>query len=250
MDASTSSANQQAHKYWGKLQTIPTELQIFLKPHVDLQQKKITKEKMEEIMKYFEIDAALIPKRSKLKAAFIEAYQKHLEPELRQLLNPEEVRSQAKAEKENKKRAALLSHTTASLKELRAAIITRIRESMVSPTFSKAALRRFWMHLFIGPVTDPPSEFAERPHFFTADEMRNKSRDVLRHALQCECPWLFIPLSACTEPILQALYERFVIDNEDLDEQLCLGVHYYMIPDPHELESDDDSMKNDSVKDD
>lgn len=211
-----------------KAQQLRKELQFFLRPGVDLSQKNCTKEKLEEMMKHFEVDRELIPKRGRRKEFFVDAYTKHLEPKLQPLIRKSSANVPAA---ESKKRAAFLQPTAASCTELRTAIITKIRAAMVPATFTKAALVRLWKHAFVGHVSDDPSEFVDRPHYFTMDDISSKSRDVLRHALQCECPEIFIPLSACTEPILRALYERFVLDNEELDNELCYGVHYYQIPD-------------------
>lgn len=101
---------------------------------------------------------------------------------------------------------------------------------MVTPAFPKNVLVRLWKHVFNRPQ-EPLTKYAHRPHYFGVGELANKNRDVLRHALQCEFPNLFIPLSACTEPILRALYERFALEEYALDTEICEGVHYFWIQD-------------------
>lgn len=221
-----------------KIKRIPTELAIFVEPGNDLSKKRCSKEKIADVMKYFGVNREFIPKRGLKKEKFVAAYKKHLEPQLQPFVGSAAIATAATdtaatdTAAEKKRKAPFISPSAASCGELRSAIITRIKASMVPAAFTKAALVRLWKHVFVGHVSDDPSEFIDRPHLFTMDEISSKSRDVLRHALQCECPEIFIPLAACTEPILRALYDRFVLENEELDNELCYGVHYYQIPFP------------------
>lgn len=218
------AAELQQHKYWQQVQSLHPDLQIFLEPDFHFNHKKCTREALKDIMKHFGIPAKLRPSGAK-KPFLIEAYQNNLQKDLQPFVRPKDPAIEQKAQ-EKKRQAPHLTPSTATLEELRVAIITRIRAVMVAPTFPKPALIRLWKHVF-GRPQEPPTEFTRRPRYFHADELASKTRDTLRHALQCEFPDLFIPLSACTEPILRSLYERFVCEELALEGELCEGVHYF-----------------------
>lgn len=240
MEAWTSNSDLHSHKYWPKMQTLDPDLFLFLEPDLDFTERRVTKERLQDIMKHFKVDPKLRPNGSK-KDFLVAAYKTNLELDLQPFIKPKDPELEQKKQ-HKKKLAAHLTPSAATIEELRSAIMTRIRAAMVAPAFSKRALIRLWNHVFNRPQESCP-EFSRRPFLFTTNELANKHRDAIRHALQCEHPEVFIPLPACTEPILRALYEKFVLENEALDAELCEGVHYCIIPKDSDHGSDS-VMKN------
>ncbi|KAH9817081.1 hypothetical protein DFH28DRAFT_890313 [Melampsora americana] len=239
------------HKYWDKVQTIPSGLKYLLEPDVDYERKGTKKEDLRDMMKHFDIDREKYPIRWK-KDKILGNYKDLLLPDLQLFIRPVDPATHAR-KMEHTKQAPFLTPSTSSIDALRDAVLTKIKASFVVQAFNKIALTRLWRHAFYPPPGNKYDwvEFYMRPHCFTEAELGTKSRDVLRHALQCEHPQLFIPLVACTEPILRALYAKFILEKTDLDTQLCYGVHYYIIEPPllkvkinnTMEESDDDSSK-------
>lgn len=178
----------------------------------------------------------------------VKNYKEHLEPKLAPFItpNPPAAKTQVKTH-ENLKRqeARFLNLSSASLSEIRAAVITRVNACFVPSTFSKRALVRLWKNVFDGPngpEEEDQTEYSGSLHFFSVAQLPGKQRDVLRYHLQCAYPHIFVPINACTEPILAALYERLIHGNIDLDGQLCVGVHFFFI------EQQDDSSRSDHGK--
>ncbi|EGG04677.1 uncharacterized protein MELLADRAFT_88677 [Melampsora larici-populina 98AG31] len=227
--AQTSRVELQKHKYWDQVQTLPKDLAYLLQPDVDYTQKSTKKEDLRDMMRHFGIDQKQYP-ASLLKAKLVERYQQLLLPDLQPFITQVDTTAKKTKNAHTLREAPFLQPTTLSPQTLRSAILTKIRSSFVPQAFSKTALTRLWRHAFhpLPKYTFAPVEFYTRPHVCTNEaDLATKGREWLWHALQCEHPEIFIPLVACTEPILRALYKRFVLEKTSLDE-LCYGVHYYI----------------------
>ncbi|EGG02554.1 uncharacterized protein MELLADRAFT_91316 [Melampsora larici-populina 98AG31] len=216
MATSSSAEALTANPLWPLVQTLHPDLKFFLTPDVDFSKKSCKKEFFTDIMRHFNIRPEL-RKSSLKKQELIANYNEHLQPNLSPFIA---TKTAAAINQENsqKKQAAYLNLSCASLNDIRTAVLTRIKSCFVPSTLTKAALVRLWKHVFDGP--NGPVE---------DDPLPGKKRDVLRYHLQVTYPNLFIPIASCTEPILRALYERFIHENIELDAQLCPGVHYFII---------------------
>ncbi|EGG09696.1 uncharacterized protein MELLADRAFT_103744 [Melampsora larici-populina 98AG31] len=228
MSASTSNIHE--HPLWPLVQTLDKELLFFLAGDVDYLKRSCKKELFVAIMRHFQIRSDL-RKFSLKKHELVSNYKEYLEPQLAPFIKQKSAAEKTQ-EHSKRKQAAFLNLSSASLAEIRAAVITRVRACFVPSTFPKGALVRLWKHVFDGPngpEEEDPVEFCGRVHYFTVEQLPGKKRDILRYHLQHKYPNLFIPIAACTEPILCALYECFIHENVELDAELCVGVHYFII---------------------
>jgi hypothetical protein len=51
----------------------------------------------------------------------------------------------------------------------------------------------------------------------------------MHFALQAHCPHIYVPLASCTQPILQALYEQFFLDDIAEGIEVFEGVDYFVL---------------------
>lgn len=116
-----------------------------------------------------------------------------------------------------------------------------LKPGMVLTTMSRCELVKLYNRFIsVSPSIPPPTtspQFRHRPRAVTAQEMARGDRDMIRHAIQCYAPNVFIPLGVCNTTILLSLYAKFVCEDEDPTDQLCEGVHYHLI-DPVEINLD------------
>lgn len=220
---------------WAKLQHLPSHLCFFLEPNVDLEARGTTRSKLQDIMKYFDVDSKLMPANSK-KAYLVNLYKEQVLPKLEPFLAPP-VSSDSMEAEEN-----LDVHPKALTNQAMRKVLCKHTNAMLSPNMSRGDLSKLY-NKFInkfsssGPIANSSSsgssdKWKRKPHISSVANMSKKTRDQIRHALLCHCPYVFVPLSFCNKQTLLALYSKFVLK---VDEQysggveLCEGVHYHLI---------------------
>jgi hypothetical protein len=256
-DKSTSGED---HPYISIIKNVPTHLNFLLDhPDVNYDARSTSRPKLRDMMELFGFKIDL-PKDAD-KTRVVNRYRNDFLPGLLPFLsrseratsstvpllsitsNPGPTLSQTPGDTDLSMRDASAMYVEPNAKSstkgvLFGLISPRVKAHFILPTMSRPDMIKLF-HKFVNSASQKPApctnpEFVNRPHAEVTGSISGKDRDVIRHAIQCYAPHVFVPLGVCNMPVLLKLYELFVQGNEDAAKDLCEGVHYHVI-NPNEV---------------
>ncbi|EGG05579.1 uncharacterized protein MELLADRAFT_87850 [Melampsora larici-populina 98AG31] len=245
------------HPYSAILNTVPNELQYLLKhPDVDYNSRKTTIGNLRSMMVWFNFKVEL-PSHAR-KAKIVDYYLKQFLPELLKVLPPVQDRPSNAATNDDRATAGgdtRMGDATATYINPNAKtstksvlfdlILPRMKPQMILPTFCRPDMIKLF-YKFVDTTLNKPAptsnpEFVRRPRVEKLEDLVGSDCDMIRHAIQCYAPNVFIPMGMCDVPILLKLYALFVQGNDNAANDLCEGVHYHVI-DPNQLKPFEDTV--------
>jgi hypothetical protein len=212
---------------------------MYLEPHVNLTARASTRSKLTEIIQHFYPSYKPPPRFTK--GVLIRDFDDKVKPIIAPYVEAKEESRERSMEAEEAgdtdmqdapdlpDMSGLNPHSIAVTVDAILHIMKRFVPRIKLPaTMSKENAIGFFRK-YICPALRAATPFSVIPSPVPKPYHQYQTRDEMRFALQAHVPHIYVPLASCTHPILQALYEQFVLDNIAEGIEVFEGVDYYVL---------------------
>ncbi|EGF98761.1 uncharacterized protein MELLADRAFT_95399 [Melampsora larici-populina 98AG31] len=211
---------------WSLVQTLPSDLRVFLEPDYETKLKKILKVQFYRILLHF--DPATKSRVTHLKADLNAAFKKDVLPRIQPFLTP-----RAPAPMDTDDDSKNVDFNPLGRKTTRKMLIEAIRHKAPNVIIPAAARRDgllllYQQHVDKGLIIPGQTLTIRKPHAIRPDAVEGTDMEDLRLGLQCHAPHIFLHSIPMTHQVLVDCYMHF-IHEEPLTSSLVAGFHYSVI---------------------
>lgn len=211
---------------WSLCRQLPPDLCVFLEVDYEAKYDSITKVQFYRVLLHF--DPATKSRLSHRKEVLNDAFKKTTRPRILPFLTP---RLPAPMETDHKITADFNPMSRKTTRKMLSDAIKRKAPTVTIPAAARldGLLLLYQEHVDRGLVIPGQVETVRKPHFLSADAVEGQDMEVIRFALQCHAPHVFVHTIPMTHDVLVNCYLKFILEESVKPGCLVRGFHYSII---------------------